>query len=285
MDRKTTVKKKSPKAESGSIIIDQEAGLIFSSEEELFRHFEKDIEAAERRLFEMRDENDISMETYSDYEGCLGPVLEDPERIFEDEELIPGSKVYVYYAAFETDAGKTIHYLALTRVSQDTPTFIYLHFPTVDEKLVERFTAGALIYDRSLKDVMQGAFEGDALSEGDSLAIGLYTSMLKLRTERDIPEDKFRDYAQCRDETIQEPDEIWRNPDLMGNLLVTFVREYDDPENAGESYYYVVVTVEDEPSHSHALLFSFPTTDNNLVERYRQGENLQAEEVVQEPSH
>jgi hypothetical protein len=35
----------------------------------------------------------------------------------------------------------------------------------------------------------------------------------------------------------------------------------------------------------HSLLFSFPTSDTYLLDRYRQGENLQAEEVVQESSH
>jgi hypothetical protein len=45
------------------------------------------------------------------------------------------------------------------------------------------------------------------------------------------------------------------------------------------------VTIEDTPSSSHALLFSFPTTDENLIGRYRHGENMQAEEVVQEASH
>lgn len=32
-------------------------------------------------------------------------------------------------------------------------------------------------------------------------------------------------------------------------------------------------------------MFSFPTNDESLVDRYRHGENLHAEEVVQESSH
>jgi len=43
---------------------------------------------------------------------------------------------------------------------------------------------------------------------------------------------------------------------------------------------YVVVTQEDDNSNVHALLFSFPTTDKTLVDRYRQGEYLQPEEVA-----
>ena len=69
----------------------------------------------------------------------------------------------------------------------------------------------------------------------------------------------------------------------MGNVLVSFIREFPDEADGG--IHYIVVTIEDMPSNSHALLFSFPTKDENLVGRYRHGENLQAEEVVQEASH
>ena len=71
---------------------------------------------------------------------------------------------------------------------------------------------------------------------------------------------------------------------MMGNVLVTFVRQIDDhPDET--NLYYLVVTLEDTPSNSHSLLFSFPTKDVSLVERYRQGENLQADEVIHESSH
>ena len=135
------------------------------------------------------------------------------------------------------------------------------------------------------------AVEGDALSEGDDLAVGLYRAMLTLRSEKDLEEGVFKDYEALREVTIEEPDEIWRSVDLSGNILVTFIKDFggedlstDLPSELPEVRY-IVVTIEDTPSSSHALLFSFPTTDINLVDRYRHGENLQAEEVVQEGSH
>ena len=65
--------------------------------------------------------------------------------------------------------------------------------------------------------------------------------------------------------------------------LGRWVKEYQDDEIS--NLHYIVVTLEDLPSGTHALLFSFPTSDASLVARYRHGENLQAEEVVQEASH
>jgi phage-Barnase-EndoU-ColicinE5/D-RelE like nuclease2 len=121
------------------------------------------------------------------------------------------------------------------------------------------------------------------LTEGDALAVGLYKAMLSLRSPNDIKEEKFHDHEELREDTIEEPDEIWRSTDLSGNALVTFVKQFDEGDSDG--IWYVAVTVEDEASSSHALLFSFPTTDENLIDRYRHGENLQAEEVTQEASH
>jgi hypothetical protein len=158
-----------------------------------------------------------------------------------------------------------------------------LHFPSNDLELVGRFRRGHLLYDRVIKEVEQGAVEGDALSEGDDLAVGLYRAMLTLRGPSDVDEADFKDHESLREPTIEEPDEIWRSVDLAGNILVTFIKEFPD-ENTPEMHY-VVVTIEDTPSSSHALLFSFPTTDTGLLDRYRHGENLQAEEVVQEASH
>lgn len=107
--------------------------------------------------------------------------------------------------------------------------------------------------------------------------------MLTLRSEKDLPETEFHSLEHLRESTIEEADEIWRSNDLNGNTLVTFIKSCPDEGKGDVSY--VVVTIEDTESSSHALLFSFPSIDQTLVDRYRHGENLQAEEVVQEASH
>ena len=130
-----------------------------------------------------------------------------------------------------------------------------------------------------------GGIEGDALSEGDDLALGLYKAMLIVRSTSDIEESLFQNYAELREETIEEADEIWRNTTSNGYTLVTFIKDFSRAEEGAEHLYYMAVTLEDEGTNSHALLFSFPSNDENLVDRYRHGENLQAEEVIQESSH
>lgn len=266
------------------IVIDESRGLVFQSEDELYDHFLPQIHSLEKEFFLNRATNDIPEKDFAQYEELLNHVLDDPDEIWEDATTIHGFKVYAYVGHY-TSGTESIYYVALTYRTNDTPSFVFLHFPSMDLTLVDRFRRGTLIYDRVMKEVEAGAVEGDALSEGDDLAVGLYRAMLTLRSEKDIAEEDFRDYESLRESTIEEPDEIWRTNDLAGNILVTFIKQFHDEAEAAKDVHYIVVTIEDTPSSSHALLFSFPTHDEGLVGRYRHGENLQAEEVVQEASH
>ena len=64
---------------------------------------------------------------------------------------------------------------------------------------------------------------------------------------------------------------------------MAFIKEFNDM--GVEDLHYIVVTEEDAEAQVNSLLFSFPTNDISLVDRYRQGENLEAEEVATESSH
>lgn len=260
------------------IVIDEEHGLVFQSEQDLYSHFENEIQVLENEFFEIRSaESDISEEQFKRYDAQLEKLLDDPDEVWEDATTLPGQRLFVYIRHFD----KGVFHVAACYLTQSTPSFVYLHFPTNQEELVNHYRRGQLVFERSDANVPLAAIEGDALHEGDDLAGGLFSAMLILRNEKDIPEEDFHHYADCREVTLEDADEIWRSADSLGNVLVSFIKEFNDDED----FYYVVVTVEDAPSGSHALLFSFPTRDKGLVDRYRHGENLQAEEVVQESSH
>ncbi len=270
-----------------SIVIDPQAGLVFKSEDELFEFFSKEIQLLEGEYFKYRSKTDLPVEALSDFDENLSIVLEDPDEIWEDTETLKDDYVWFYIKKFVDEKGVAPdrYHVAACYLTQDVPSFVYLHFPTQDLKMVNRFRRHEKIYDRETYDAPLGAIDGDALNEGDELAVGLYKAMMLLRSEIDLLEDNFVEYHELREPTIEEPDEIWRNTDSFGNTLVSFIREYPDELGEGQSLWYVVVTLEDSPSNSHALMFSFPTRDSHLVDRYRHGENLHAEEVVQESSH
>lgn len=258
-------------------MIDKAQGLIFDSERDLYAHFAKEIQTLEDEFFALRGKKDIAEAKFTKYDAQLEMLLDDPDEVWEDTDTLTHQRMFIYIREFENETS----HVAACYLTESTPSFVYLHFPTSDLELVERYRRGQLVFQRSNLDVATGAIDGDALHEGDDLAIGLYKAMLLLRSDKDIAEDDFLDYADSREETLEDADEIWRSSDSLGNVLVSFIKEFGDEDE----FSYVVVTVEDAPSSSHALLFSFPTKDKGLLGRYRHGENLQAEEVVQESSH
>jgi hypothetical protein len=268
----------SKKKTTDPIVIDEAHGLVFKTENELYSHFEGEIQILEKEFFELREDDDINEAEFQNYDDQLERLLEDPDEVWEDSATLKGQRIFIYIRRFDHN----VHHVAACYLAESTPSFVYLHFPTNDQDLVGRYRRGQIAFQRGDSGGPLGSIEGDALHEGDDLATGLYKAMLLLRGDRDIPEDEFQDYGDFREEALEDADEIWRSGDSLGNVLVSFIKEFSD-EN--EDFYYVVVTVEDAPSSSHALLFSFPTRDKGLVDRYRHGENLQAEEVVQESSH
>lgn len=281
------------------VVVDRKNGLVFQSEEEAYKHFLPMIKRIEKEFRKHRKPSDVSEKSFGDYHSLLPQVLQDPDEVWETAvsavKSQSGFRYRTFIGHFSNPNGTSLYYVVttypqdLTKKTEEgdgedsDACFVYFHFPSEDLELVDRFRRGELIYNRVLKDVEKGAVAGDALSEGDELAVGLYKAMLKVRQDKDLPEEEFKEYEGFREETIENGDEIWRNTDLYGNVLVSFIREF--PDQGVADLYYIVVTVEDEEAGSHMLLFSFPTNDLNLVERYRNGENLHADEIVQEASH
>lgn len=266
------------------ILVDEKAGLIFESEDTLFGYFKPAIDALEAEYQALRSDADFNDEEQIAREHFIETCLDDPDEIWLDENTVEDAPLHIYIKEI-IEGDVAFKYIAIAYVSSEDeyPTFVYIHFPTRDSRVWQNYQRGELIFDRGYEKASIGGIEGDALLEGDTLAIGLYNAMITVRSDKDIPPEKFKDFAELRDETIESADEIWRKNDLEGNVLVSFIKEFPDHEMKELSY--VAVTLEDETTNVHSLLFSFPTTDSALADRYRQGENLQAEEVSHESSH
>jgi len=279
-DKKIKIRRK--KIPQPLIVIDKEAGLVFKTEKELFAFFQPQIDFLEKEYDQLHKANDLTDADSGDLEGHLDLTLEQPNEIWHDDKTFKEFPIFHFIRPVEElDA----FHVAITYVStEDEPTFIFLHFLTKDLELVGKYRRGDLIYDRAFDEVEFGSIEGDSLAEGDPLSIGLFIAMLKVRSETDIPFNKFKEIGQeFREETIESADEIWKSQDMNGAIMVTFIKEFPDYDAKG--LFYIAVTLEDPTNQVHTLLYSFPTNDESLVDRYRQGENLHAEEVVQESSH
>ncbi len=267
------------------IIIDEKQGLIFENDKTLFGYFSVAIKEYENKFQKYHDaKSDFELSEQIEHESLLEETLDDPDEIWVDDSTFEDLVVHTMIRNFETKQ-QLFYYVAVVYINTEDnfPTFVFFHFPTKDLKMLEAFRQNEIIFHRKLEAIQFAAIEGDSLLEGDYLAIGLLESMLKIRGEKDLSTDKYKEYAECRESTIDSPDEIWRKVDTEGHVLVTFIKEFEDL--GVEDLHYIVVTEEDTESQVNSLLFSFPTNDITLVDRYRQGENLEAEEVATESSH
>lgn len=267
------------------IIIDEKQGLIFENDKTLFGYFSIPIKEYETRFKEnYRSQIDFSLIEHQEMENLLEETLDDPDEVWIDEETFEDLIVHTLVKRFET-VQQVFNYIAVVYINTEDsyPTFVFMHFPTKDEKMLESFRQNEIVFHKKLEAIQFAAIDGDSLLEGDYLAIGLLESMLKIRGDKDIPTDKFKDFNECREPTINSPDEIWRKVDSAGHILVTFIKEFNDM--GVEDLHYIVVTEEDTEAQVNSLLFSFPTKDTTLVDRYRQGENLEADEIATESSH
>lgn len=281
---KTKVKiKENKKVQTNSIVIDTKKNIAFNSEKEMLAYFQEPMQILEEEFLTNRKKTDLTQKQMDNFLPLLDDVLDKPDSVWFDSKTYKGLELYHFHKEFEIN-GEIVFYVAITYMDLDVPSFVFLHFSTKDPELAGRFKRTEQIFDRAQEEVEPAAIEGDALTDGDLFAARLFLSMMKLRVEdKDIGIEKFKDFASLREDTVESADEIWRYTDSHGHVLVSFIKEYPDHDVKG--LYYVVVTVEDTASEVHSLLFSFPTTDEALVDRYRFGENLQADEVSQESSH
>ena len=273
------------KQDAELIVIDESQGLIFENDKTLFGYFSAQIKAMEDRYAKnYKAEKDFNSDEIDNLELWLEPTLDDPDEIWIDQDSFPDVPIYTLIKTI-TDQGRTFDYVAVVYLNTEDkyPSFVFIHFATLNPELTETFRQIEIIYHRKLEAIQFAALDGDSLLEGDYLAIGLLESMMKLRGDKDVAAADFQNFKEFRDETINSPDEIWKKVDSEGHTLVTFIKDISEEYKA--DHYYVVVTEEDPNTEVHSLLFSFPTNDNSLVDRYRQGENLEAEEVSTENSH
>ncbi|PJF33231.1 MAG: peptidase, partial [Phototrophicales bacterium] len=129
----------------------------------------------------------------------LNDLLEDPDEVWRDEKTIDGTVLNIYIRNFgKVDIGDgeeaPLYHVAVVYLTDNVPTFVYLHFPTLDDQLVEKYRRGEKVYDRVLQGKVHGAVEGDALYEGDEFAKGLYQAMMKVRSDSDISDKEFVKY-------------------------------------------------------------------------------------------
>lgn len=254
------------------VYVEEGANRFFCSEKCIRDYYDPMADYYKGQHVASRDPHDIPEADFTKYESYAPLCLSNPDEVWR-EETDNGENFYYFIANF-TDEGGRFSYVVMCFCLELEPTYLLLSLPTRDRKMVEAFRRGKQLEINSQEKEVASAQEKDmseALKETFLSKQGnaIEEEMLRYRSKTDIPPGDFDDYTHLLEETIENPDEVWELQDEKNNTLLTLINQQD------EQLHYVVICTQDQGSgegqESWRVIYSFPTNDPALVQRYRRG--------------
>lgn len=261
--------------DESAILVDADNDLVFCQESCLQEYFSPRIEALEEEHLSLRSKHDLPTAKFPEYEYLLSALLNDPDEVWEEEQNDDeeGEPLAFFIGEF-LHKNETVFYCAAVYLSEERPSFVLMHFPTADERLVQAYRRGRQIYDGQTSE--QGEdLSPHEVSELDEFPSRLHEELMSFRSDEDIEEDEFGRYMNFIIDTLDEPEEMWQSTDEDGQAYLVFIKHH---EVDGESVALIVMTADNEDEESGEVLFSIPTKDAKLLEKARVGQNILTEE-------
>ena len=97
-----------PKAHAASeaikqISIDESRGLVFQSEDEVYKHFTPQIAALEKEYHTLRNESDTELDELEDIETHLTELLQQPDEVWLSDSVIEYIPLGTFIGYYETE--------------------------------------------------------------------------------------------------------------------------------------------------------------------------------------
>jgi hypothetical protein len=252
------------------VYVEENSNRFFCSEKCIRDYYDPIAEFYKKAHFIMRDAHDIPESDFAKYESYAPLALNSPDEVWCDANE-QGETHYFFHKNF-MDEGGAFSYVIMCFCLELEPTYMILAFPTRDRKLSDEYRRGKKLDMSPLNEEVEsvqpearGALEEELLSNQSN---AVEEEMLRWRSKDDISVDEFDDYAHLLDESIESPNEVWELQDAQGATLLSMITQHDDGVT------YIVICRNDQKSEaqeSWQVLYSFPTKDAKLVERYRRG--------------
>jgi len=254
-------------ADEKIVYVEEGANRYFCSEKCIRTYYDPMAEFYRKQMLEVRDPHDVSEADFSGYESYAPLCLSNPDEVWMDSTEF-GENIYFYLANYTNEGGKFTYVVACFCL-EDEPTYILLSFPTRDKKLAEEFRRGEKLEIKEDEEVTEPevspvlaedflARQGNAIEE----------EMLRHRDPTDVPHKEFEEHVHLVDQTIESPDEVWELQDEGDNPILTLISQQE------EALHYVVICTFDasQGQESWRVIYSFPSRDPALVQRYRRGQ-------------
>ncbi len=264
-----------------ALLVEEELSRIFCTEECISAFFGPEIARLEKQYFKLLSPSDLNAEAREKNAHLRWLTLEEPDEVWR-EKTLAGDYRYTLISEFQPGS-KPVWCVCITLFLRGEPSFLYLAFPTKNAAMVNAYRRGERVqWSRSKADggkqIHASAGEkGEQPAPTDGLAAAwtheetLRAQINVKRRSDDIPNEDYELYQGCVDKTLEEPDEVWslRTDGEDSPRIYHFIRHF--PEEKPGVWYLIVARETDDPEQIE-ILDAFPTKDQSLAERFRQGE-------------
>ena len=274
------------------LFVEKEVGRCFCAEECIREYFQPTIDFMREELVKLRSDADINDDDASRYAHYQALTLEDPDEVWIDETET-GERHFTFIAHYRNGDDR-MTYVVVTLAIEATPSFVFLGFATRNEDLVDEYRRGV---DLRIGEPAQEAAEpqptmepsqASATTEQQPKAENPSERLHESEPERlygemrqpgDIAREDFGKYEQFIEASIDEPDEIWRFVDDLGNEWLSFIARFTGEQLAEDADDFSIVVVcepgydPEKQTKTLDLVFAFPTIDPGLVQHFRKGVN------------
>jgi hypothetical protein len=272
--------KKSIEKREEALFVDASLKRNFCSEECIEEFYHPLIEQFSNKEIELRKELQIEDEEAQEIlERELPPeVLRSPDELYKQESEAHET-LYSFIKEMSDGELGIYYYVGIGFIMDGQFSFLFTVSCSQNKKFVESFKQGEKIKDVAAFLNAQELSELGELSQADINEIERKKSQflanhLVQRIASDIPFEKFLDYDECLQTTVEEPDEIFESVDEDGDEVQTFVKSF---EKNGSSFYYLALCLikdRDEKEFLVVPYMSFPTNDPELYRYYCKGSRL-----------
>jgi hypothetical protein len=274
------------------LFVEENSTKGFCSENCIESFYRPVVEYLEQREKSVRQEFKLTEEK-------VLPLLENSEIIestlldFDEKWEMSndlGERIYTLISQFNDHQYGTFYSVAICQFFEDGPSFVYLVTATQSEVLLNFMRSGRRVDGENSSSTEDKATEehpeeGMGTVEVDEEVMTMVENkksrflaeLLDKRSESDIDYERFPEYDNFLNKTMEEPDEIYSYEDTDGDVIYRYVKAN---EHNGQSFYYFVICM---PYRGQGLspdveallpIMAFPSIDGELIRELKTGELL-----------
>lgn len=269
------------------LFVEEASSRGFCSENCIEKFYQHLVDHFEEKDKNLRGEFDILEEDCLKYVGkpkLMELVLSSPHEMWHFDNEIK-EEYFCFIRKVAEKGSDPFHLIVVCMIFDNKPSFILSATATRNENLLAHYRSGKEletehVVDPTTDELSEGfqtvELEEEVIESIELKKSQLLANLLEERSPSDIPFEKFMMYDDFVEETLQNPDEVYKRQDDEGDNILTYIKAH---ELNGISFYYFCVCMRYEKAMKEGIetllpILTFPSLDGEICEIYRKGEKV-----------